>query len=331
MYFVLNCIFIERLVKQVRDITVAMAIYKPNLTWLKEELQSIKNQTYQHFEVLVWNDCPEDCYDYNSFFSEVLGDIPFKIYKGEKNEGSNKAFECLTEKVETKYIAYCDQDDIWLPNKLEVLREFLLSPDNTLAFSDMMVIDKDSNITARHIQEVRPRQIFYSGKDAFQHLLAKNFVTGCTMLMKTQIAKAAIPFPNAVFHDWWLAIAASLKGDIVMANSPLMKYRIYGGNQSAVLRGIDSKKDYFLRRIVSQNDLIKQVDQVWGPDLRIDFAKEWTEARIKYFNHPSLKDLRILLSMKSFNRTTVLFECLLPFFPEFLFKYIIHAVQRGQI
>lgn len=313
------------------DITIVMALYKPNLAWLIEELQSIRDQTYKQFKVLVWNDYPEDCYDYNSLFSKILGDIPFKIYKGDKNEGSNKAFEHLTAKVETEYIAYCDQDDIWMPNKLEVLRELLLPPNNTLSFSDMMVIDKNSNVTAKNIQEVRPRQIFHPGKDALKHLLAKNFVTGCTMLMKTKIAKAAIPFPDAVFHDWWLAIAASLKGNIVMTKVPLMKYRIYGGNQSSVLRGINSKKKYFIKRIVSQDELIEQVNERLGTDPQVDTAKEWTEARIRYFNNPTLKDLRILLKLQSLNKSTVLFECLLPFLPNYLFRYIIHAVQNRKL
>lgn len=65
------------------------------------------------------------------------------------------------------------------------------------------------------------------------------------MMMKSNIAKAASPFPPSVFHDWWLAICAASKGRIVMADKPLMKYRIYGGNQSAVLKGIVDKSSYY--------------------------------------------------------------------------------------
>lgn len=54
------------------DITVVMAIYKPRLDWLAEELISISNQTYRGFQVLVWNDCPEDNTDYNTFLDNIL-------------------------------------------------------------------------------------------------------------------------------------------------------------------------------------------------------------------------------------------------------------------
>ena len=75
------------------DITVVMAIYKPNLDWLKEELISIQKQTYHNFQVFAWNDCPDDKTDYNSLFKQYLLDIPFKVFNGTENLGSNGAFE----------------------------------------------------------------------------------------------------------------------------------------------------------------------------------------------------------------------------------------------
>ena len=102
-------------------VTVVMAIYKPNIKWLKEELSSIAAQTYRNFQVYAWNDDPNDKYDYDFLFSQYLKSIPFKIYHGSHNLGSNKVFEKLTMMVETPYIAYCDQDDIWHSNKISVL------------------------------------------------------------------------------------------------------------------------------------------------------------------------------------------------------------------
>ena len=51
-------------------VVIALSIYKPNLKWLEELLISLNNQTYQNIELLVWNDCPEDNFDYDKYFSQ---------------------------------------------------------------------------------------------------------------------------------------------------------------------------------------------------------------------------------------------------------------------
>lgn len=113
--------------------------------------------------------------------------------------GSNKVFEKLTELVQTPYIVYCDQDDVWLPEKLSALLYLFDDENVTLTCSDMYVMDENSKVISDSITKVRPRQILYSGADMISHLLAKNFITGCTMMMKTEIARKAIPFPTFFF------------------------------------------------------------------------------------------------------------------------------------
>ncbi len=313
------------------DITIVMAIYKPRLDWLAEELVSIQKQTYRNFQLMVWNDCPSDKKDYNAFFEKYLTDIPFYIYQGEKNLGSNGAFENLTRRVDTPFIAYCDQDDIWMPNKLETLRTFFDISNTTLAFSDMNVINEKSEVVAQNIQEVRHRQKFYTGKDALPHLLAKNFVTGCTMMMRTDIAQKAIPFSVSAFHDWWLAVFAAMNGNIVKSKFPLMKYRIYGGNQSAVLRGVTNKESYFEIRIKRHYEFIQEVINNFGKDERMNDVEKWMDTRIKYFNTPSIANLKMMIHLRKMNLSTTVFEIILPFLPDSLFKFIISIIKSGKL
>lgn len=312
------------------QITVVMALYKPNLKWLAEELVSIEKQTYRNFSVIAWNDCPEDTLDYYSFFKQYLMSVPFQIYTGKENQGSNGAFAALTELVKTPYVAYSDQDDVWCEDKLETLLQIIESEGATLAFSDMMVIDGDSKLTASCIAEVRPRHIFYPGEKALEHLLAKNFVTGCTMLMKTDIAQEALPFPDSVFHDWWLAVYAAARGKLVMAPKPLMKYRIYGGNQSSVLAGVYDKRSYYEKRIVSQYELLKvAVDRI-GENDEVQAVWEWCKARKEYFKKPTFRGAKLLLSQRKNNKSTVYFELILPFLPQCFFAVILNGVKSGR-
>ena len=313
------------------EITVVIAVYKPNLDWLKEELISIQKQTYRNFQVFAWNDCPDDKTDYNLFFKKYLLDIPFKIFNGTENLGSNGVFENLTRKVDTPYIAYCDQDDIWMPDKLERLHLLFDTPDITLAYSDMQVINEKSEIVAQCIHEVRSRQVFYEREEALEHLLAKNFVTGCTMMMRTDIAQQAVPFPKVVFHDWWLAVCAAIKGNIVMVSEPLMKYRIYSGNQSAVLKGVFSKQSYFEVRIATQYQFIQKILDTFGEDGRIINVKKWMDARVSYFRQPSLVNLKKMVILFRVNSSTTFFEIFLPFFPNFLFNFFIAMIKSGKL
>ena len=312
-------------------ITVVMAIYKPNLKWLKEELESINKQSYRNFKILVWNDCPEDKYNYTAFFKQYLEDIPFEIFKSEQNMGSNGAFERLTMLVDTPYIAYCDQDDIWYEDKLEVLLNTIQKEEATLVFSDMAVIDENSKLVSHNIAGIRPRQKFYPGRGALEHLLAKNFVTGCTMMLRTDIAKVALPFPKSVFHDWWLAVCAAIKGNIAMAPKPLIEYRIYSGNQSAMLKGIHDKKSYYDLRIKKHKEFIDYIYKVLGDDLRIIKFQEWNYARENYFFHPNFSTFKNLISAWNYNRSTILLEIILPFMPEYFFKEILKRAKSGKL
>lgn len=225
--------------------------------------------------------------------------------------------------VKTPYIAYCDQDDIWCEDKLEILLQTIEAEKAALVCSDMMVIDGESKLTASCIAEVRPRQIFYPGEKALEHLLAKNFVTGCTMMMKTDIAQAALPFPESVFHDWWLAVCAAATGKIAMAPKPLMKYRIYGGNQSAVLAGIHDKESYYEKRIATQYEFLKLVAERFGENKEVQAAWQWGQARKEYFLHPSLRSARAILKQRRNNKWSSYFEVMLPIMPKLMFDKII--------
>ncbi len=233
--------------------------------------------------------------------------------------------------VKTPYIAYCDQDDIWCEDKLEILLQTIEAEKAALVCSDMMVIDGESKLTASSITEVRPRYIFYPGENALEHLLAKNFVCGCTMMMKTDIAQAALPFPESVFHDWWLAIYAAVVGKIVMAPKPLMKYRIHDGNQSAVLAGIHDKESYYEKRIAAQYEFSKAVSERLGGNKEVQKAWEWYQARKEYFLHPNLRSARAIWKQRKNNKWYSDFEIVLPFIPGVLFNKLIAAVKSGRL
>ena len=64
-----------------------------------------------------------------------------------------------------------------------------------------------------------------------------NFVTGCAMMVKKDIAKKAIPFEETLIHDQWISIIAAINGKIEFINKPLVRYRQHSFNQTGILTG----------------------------------------------------------------------------------------------
>lgn len=311
-------------------ISILMAIYRPNLIWLEEQLTSLNNQTYKNLELLVWNDCPEEI-ECDSLICKIIKNIPFRIYHSKINMGSNKVFEELTKLASGDYIAYCDQDDIWLESKIEILVNAAKKENSELICSDMYVINAKGKIVANSITVARPYQIFYHGDDMFLYLCSKNFVVGCTTLVKTEFAKSALPFPDAYIHDWWLALYASAYGRISIVNTPLIKYRIHDSNQTGLLKDVVTKDDYYKNRLMpllERCNILRQRFPIYKCKDHIELFCKFIEARHAYHNKCSIENMINLSQYYYLNKKTVLFELIMQFIPDLTFKYLIGLIKR---
>lgn len=314
-------------------ITIIMAIYKPNIIWLQEQLISLNEQDYPCLKLLVWNDCPEDETNYEVIFSKCITKFPYKIIRGKKNLGSNGAFEQLTVKADGEYLAYCDQDDIWHSNKLSVLMDLLLAKNGTLACSDMAVINGNGDKVAVTIQDVRPRHVFVEGNSQVEYLITRNFVTGCTMIVKNDIAKKAVPFPayEEMVHDHWLALWNAINGKIVIAKIPLIDYRIHGNNQTSVLTGITSKKTYYDIRIIPY---FKRIAWLLEKNFPIEIKKMlerrqlWAKARCEYQKNANAKNFIKVFKGINFNICATAFELAMPFMSNSMFNLLIRWLRK---
>lgn len=315
-------------------VSIVMAIYRPKISWFIEQLLSLNNQSYQNLELLIWNDCPEDETDYYNLVSNYITKFQFSVFKGNKNLGSNGAFSELIKLVTSEYIVFCDQDDIWLPEKIQVLYETRKVTNADLLCSDMYVIDEDSNLLANSIVKVRKHQLFYYGEDVFGYLLKHNFVTGCTMFVKATFAKEALPIPNTYFHDWWIALYVAARGCVKVVDRPLIKYRIHTTNQSEFLKGIYSKSDYFNKWIMLFRDRIFDAYRVYVTSeqkAQIDVLYELSLIRCEYFRKFSVKNFLNLIKAKCSNRKTIILELMLPFIPNSIFKILLDQIRKGRI
>ena len=144
-------------------------------------------------------------------------------------------FEQAIRHCTGELIALCDQDDVWLPDRLSRLQlEMARRPDLLLIHSDARLVDATgaplgkTQFEALGVQRWEIERIHAGG--AMAVLLRASRVTGATVVFRRALADLALPFPAAWWHDEWLAMVAASLGRMDVIDEPLIEYRQHGHN-----------------------------------------------------------------------------------------------------
>lgn len=317
-------------------ISIVMAVYEPNMQWLKEQLLSLEAQTYPNLELIIRDDCsPTVPFEQiKQCVSECIRSYPYEISRNERNLGSNLTFEWLTRQARGEYIAYCDQDDVWLPEKISILQKEIEQTGTLLVCSDMYVIDGQGNQTADSITKVRRHHVFHSGDDLAEELLFHNFVTGCTMMICAEVAKKSIPFCPYMVHDHYLALCATMQGRVQSIAQPLIQYRIHGGNQTGLLTGVKDKQSYCDIRITGALNRLSWLENNLSmpENLRKTVSQGivWLTARQAYWQGQR-SQLRTIWKYRKFSLPPSLAEIALGVLPESFFMFCVRLAQKNRV
>lgn len=212
----------------VQSISVAMATYNGQ-KYIREQLDSILAQSYPVSEIIIVDDCSFDN-TYNILCEYSVVNPKVKVMQNESNLGVLKTFEKALMSCSGDFIAVSDQDDIWLPNKIEELVPQI--GDNYLLYSDAVVVDDNLKVINNS------NLSFFERLSSFERLddyFFANNVTGCTMLVSNELIRLVCPFPDfkVMYHDQYLAIMAKYFGKIKKVQQALMLYRQHSSNASA--------------------------------------------------------------------------------------------------
>ena len=316
-------------------IAILMAVYEPRMDWLREQLLSLNAQTYPNLMLYIRDDCsPTVPFErIQSCAQDCIRAFPYEIKRNEKNLGSNGTFERLTQEAEGEYFAYCDQDDVWLPEKLEVLEKTITGSGALLVCSDMHIIDSNGDQTADSITKVRRHHKFMSGKDLAKDLLVSNFVTGCTMLVQAAMAKAATPFCPYMVHDHYIALWCAERGEVISLRQQLVNYRLHTGNQTNLMAGVKDKASYGKVRIdlmLARMQWLKD-DFPCGKELKqtINDAVVWARARKQNWEHHG--GTRLVWKYRRFSILPSVSEMVLKYVPDSLFMKTIQLARKNYI
>ena len=211
-------------------VDILLATYNSNITYLRQQIDSILKQNYKNFHLIISDDAST-----KKEVQEVLKEYASKddrvtIYLNDDNKGYIKNFEFLLEKSTANYVAFSDHDDIWYENKIEECIKTLKENDADLVYSDCNQIDENGKIINESYLRYKNMPII-SGKN---NILAfsRHIAIGCATMFTAKIREQMLPFSeNVMAHDWLNVYLASKQKGVVCVDKPLFGYRIHSSNE----------------------------------------------------------------------------------------------------
>ncbi|UCH73195.1 MAG: glycosyltransferase family 2 protein [Rhodospirillales bacterium] len=150
--------------------------------------------------------------------------------------GARGNFGRLMERATADYVMFCDQDDVWLPDKIDRLLEAMHSLEADCGADTPLIVHSDLRVVGPDLDELHRSFWEYQGIDpafgrSINRLLIQNVVTGCASLCNRKLVEIALPVPaEAMMHDWWLALVGASFGRIGFVNESTVLYRQHSGN-----------------------------------------------------------------------------------------------------
>lgn len=206
--------------------------------YLLDQLQSIGSQTRKPDEMVVCDDASTDnTLDILNAFRKN-SPFPVHIIRNDSNLGSINNFGKVLQLCKGDVIALSDQDDIWLPQKIQVTLDQMMALEERYGNDKPLLVHTDAKVVDSNLQEIAQSLWQYQKSNPAKgltlgSLLLQNVATGCTVMLNRPLRDMALPIsPDAMMHDWWLALVASSFGHTEHISEPTMLYRQHGRNDT---------------------------------------------------------------------------------------------------
>jgi glycosyltransferase involved in cell wall biosynthesis len=246
-------------------IQILLATYD-GANYLEDQLESLLAQTYTQWSLLVHDDGSSDhTFDILLSYQRRYPDVIEILNDGLVFGNACDNFIHLLTASEAEYVMFCDQDDVWLPQKIEKTfnrmqaLECLHSGLPVVVHTDLAVVDES-------LGSIAPSMFEYQGLsksiNGLTQILVKNSVTGCTMMVNRRAIEVSFPIlPFAVMHDWWIAAnVIKHQGVVDFVDESLIQYRQHNSNSV----GAKKKSFYYLvKRIYNYLFYPEAFTNVW--------------------------------------------------------------------
>jgi glycosyltransferase involved in cell wall biosynthesis len=233
-------------------VEILMATYNGE-EYICSQLDSLLAQSFETWRVLIRDDgstdrTPHLCRQYAMrhpsrfhIIEDALGNL-----------GVNKNYETLLKSSTGDYVMFCDQDDIWLPDKITETYAKMRETETEVGVEIPILVYTDLNVVNRKLELISDSFFTYTHRKPTQEkcvaaMCMANCTIGCTMMMNEKFRSLFSGFPDTILMwDWWLSMMAVTMGRLVFLSKVTMLFRRHGRNESTVSKfGVRS---YFKKR-----------------------------------------------------------------------------------
>ncbi len=210
--------------------------------FLTAQLESLLLQTHQNWRLWMRDDASSDAtlailQRYAQQFPERCQLIQDDL----GNVGIINNYNILLRHSQAQYLLFCDQDDVWLPNKISHTLKLMLNAERDyvqatpiLVHTDLQVVDAQLHVLSESFWRY---QNINSKHKRLNRQVVQNNITGCTVMINRALADLAFPVDSAaIMHDWWLGLVAAAFGVIIDASLGTVLYRQHQQNDTGAKR-----------------------------------------------------------------------------------------------
>lgn len=284
------------------QVAICMATYNGG-KYIGQQIESIIHQTYSDWRLFIRDDGSNDnTIDVIREYAVTLGEKIVLINDGKQSTKSSKgnfanALSWITSYYDFKYYMFCDQDDVWLDDKIEKSLRAIQQAEKEndepiLLHTDLKVVDAQLNVLGESF--VKYRALNPDVRDV-NHLLIQNNITGCTMMWNQKLNELIdISSECVAMHDWWFSLTAACFGKIIYLNEPTILYRQHSANVVGATK-VNSLA-FIINRLLGNNHVKKTILE----------AMEQAQAFLIYYkgklSQNQIEDIECFATLRTHNK-----------------------------